>query len=76
MLVLKTESEFAMRSISKIRTSLSGALLLAGTSAFAAVPEAVTTEITGAKTDVMAVGALVFAVAVGIVVFKWFKRAL
>ncbi|HEY8606095.1 MAG TPA: major capsid protein [Noviherbaspirillum sp.] len=52
-----------------------GALVLAG-NAMAAVPEAVTTEITTAKTDVGTIGAAVFAVMVAIVLFKWFRRAL
>jgi hypothetical protein len=42
----------------------------------AEVPADVSSTISGAKTDVMAVGALVFAVAVAIVLFKWFRRAL
>lgn len=52
------------------------ALMVLGGNVLAAVPEGVTTELGTAKTDVMAVGALVFAVAVGIVIFKWFRRAL
>lgn len=53
-----------------------GSLALVGSQAMAEVPAAVTTELGTAKTDVMAVGALVFAVAVGVVIFKWFRRAL
>lgn len=45
-------------------------------SALAAVPTEVTTELTAAKTDVMTIGAAVFAIAVGIVLFKWFRRSL
>jgi len=44
--------------------------------ALAAVPSEVTTELTAAKTDVMTIGAAVFAIAVGIVLFKWFRRSL
>ncbi len=42
----------------------------------AAVPVAVSTELTEAKADVLVIGGLVFVVAIGIVLFKWFKRAL
>lgn len=44
--------------------------------AYAEVPAAVMTEITGAKADVGTIGAAVFAVIVAIVLFKWFRRAL
>lgn len=44
--------------------------------AFAALDTAVATELSTAKADVLAIGALVFAIAVGIVLYKWFKRAL
>lgn len=47
-----------------------------GTAAHAALDTTVTTELATAKTDVLALGALVFAIAVGIVLFKWFRRAL
>lgn len=43
--------------------------------AMAAVPEAVTTAISGAATDVATVGAAVLAVIIGIYVFKWIRRA-
>lgn len=46
------------------------------TAAHAALDTAVQTELTNAKTDVLAIGALVFGIAVGIVLYKWFKRAL
>lgn len=42
----------------------------------AALDTATETELTTAKTDVLAVGALVFSIAIGIVLYKWFKRAL
>lgn len=44
--------------------------------AHAALDTAVATELASAKTDVLAIGALVFGIAVGIVLYKWFKRAL
>jgi hypothetical protein len=47
-----------------------------GTAAHAALDTAVSTELSTAKTDVLAIGALVFGIALGIVLYKWFKRAL
>jgi hypothetical protein len=44
--------------------------------AYAAVPAAVQTELDTAKVDVMTIGGTVFAIAVGIILFKWFKRSL
>jgi len=41
--------------------------------AFAAVD---VTEITGSLTDIATVGAAVFAVAIGIKLYKWVRRAL
>lgn len=52
------------------------AATIASTPALAALDTAVETELTTAKTDVLALGALVFGIAVGIVLYKWFKRAL
>lgn len=49
---------------------------VAASPVFAALDTGTSTELTTAKTDVLAVGALVFAIAIGIVTFKWFKRAL
>lgn len=51
-------------------------LMVLGGKALAEVPTSVTTELTGAKTDVGTIGAAVFAIAVAIVLFKWFRRAL
>lgn len=66
-----------MSKQTRARLALIPAALMASMgSAFAAVPADVTTELTTAKTDVMAVGALVFAIAIGIILFKWFRRAL
>lgn len=66
----------ALRKLTRPAKSAVLALATAAGSAMAAVPEAVSTELGTAKTDVMTVGALVFAVAVGVVIFKWFRRAL
>lgn len=44
--------------------------------ALAAVPEGVTTELSTAKTDVGTIGVAVFGIAVAIIIFKWFRRAL
>ena len=46
-------------------------------SAFAAIDvTAATTEITDSKTAVLAIGVAVFAVAVGVKLYKWLKSAL
>lgn len=50
--------------------------MVVASGAFAALDAAVSAELTTAKTDVLVVGGLVFAIAIGIVLFKWFKRAL
>ena len=42
----------------------------------AAVDAGVTTALTDAKTDVAVIGLAVFVIAVGIALYKWFKRAL
>jgi hypothetical protein len=42
----------------------------------AALDTAVEAELTSAKADVLLIGGLVFSIAVGIVLYKWFKRAL
>jgi hypothetical protein len=47
-----------------------------GGAAHAAIDTAVSTELATAKTDVLALGALVFAIFVSIALYKWFKRAL
>ena len=52
------------------------AATLGSSLALAALDTATSTELTTAKTDVLAVGALVFSIAIGIVLYKWFKRAL
>ncbi|MGE0332765.1 MAG: major capsid protein [Ramlibacter sp.] len=66
-----------MKQALKLRLAVIPALMLAaGQSAFAAVPEGVTTELTTAKTDVTTIGVAVFAVIVAIAIFKWFRRAL
>jgi len=45
-------------------------------SAHAALDTAVATELATAKTDILEIGAIVFGIAVAIVLYKWFKRAL
>lgn len=56
---------------------ISGVLVaLAPVASFAAVPESVTTALTGASTDIATLGAAVFAVIVGIAVWKWFRRTM
>lgn len=56
---------------------LSGALaVFAPVAAFAEVPAGVLTSLTGASTDIATLGAAVFAVIVGIAVWKWFRRTM
>lgn len=55
------------------RGAVGGLVLVSVGAANAAVD---VTAITGAGTDIAAVGAAVFAVAVGIKLFKWIRRAL
>lgn len=42
----------------------------------AEVPAGVLTSLTGASTDIATLGAAVFAVIVGIAVWKWFRRTM
>lgn len=51
-------------------------LAAAAVAPFAANAAVSVTEITGSLTDIAAVGAAVFAVAVGIKLYKWVRRAL
>jgi len=64
------------RAASRVAAIVAGASALLGSAAHAALDAGVTTEITTAGTDVRALGVLVFGIAVGIVLYKWFKRAL
>lgn len=59
-----------------MKKSLSAVLVFLPLSAFAAVPEAVTTAITGAGTDAGTVGAAVLVVIVAIFAFKLMRKAL
>lgn len=45
-------------------------------SAHAALDTVVSTELATAKTDIITLGGIVFGIAVAIVLYKWFKRAL
>ena len=68
----------ATRSIAVKYGSKIAAATAAGAAslAHAEVPASVSTAISGAATDVGTIGAAVFGVAVAIVLFKWFRRAL
>jgi len=44
--------------------------------AHAALPEAVTTAISGAETDITTAGGLILAVVVGIAVIGWIRRVI
>ena len=49
-------------------------LALFGVSAFAAVPEAVTTALTYAKTDALAVASLALIIIIAIAAFKYMRK--
>ena len=57
------------------RSALLSGLALPGL-AMAEVPAGVLTSLTGASTDISTLGASVFAVIVGIAVWKWFRRTM
>lgn len=52
-----------------------GSMLGLMASAHAALPTGVSTEIGGAKSDVLELGALVFGITIAVALYKWFKRA-
>jgi len=52
------------------------ALALVPVLSMAALDTSVTTAIGDAKTDVLALGALVFGIAVAVKIYKWLRRAL
>ena len=58
------------------RLALIPAMALAAAPSFAALATEVTTAIGDAKTDVLALGALVFGIMIAIGIYKWFRRAL
>lgn len=49
---------------------------LMATASHAAIDAGVTTALSDASTDVKVVGLAVFVIAIAIVLYKWFKRAL
>lgn len=51
-------------------------LATATTLSHAALDTLVTTAMTDAKADILALGAIVFGISVAVVVYKWLKRAL
>lgn len=59
-----------------LRNTVGASLFVAAGTVLAAVPESVTTELTGASADTKTVAGIVFGIIVGIVVFKMFRRAL
>lgn len=64
-------------SVSQYAKAAVAAVVAVGTAAaHAALDAAVSTEIATAKTDIITLGGLVFGIAVAIVLYKWFKRAL
>lgn len=60
----------------KLRFGAVLAFVTASGAAMAEVPAAVLTALTGASTDIATLGAAVFAVIVGIAVWKWFRRTM
>lgn len=56
--------------------SASAALLVVGTNASAAVPANVTTALTDSAADTVTVAGLVLAIIVGIMTFRYIRRAL
>lgn len=58
------------------KAAVAAVVLVASAAANAALDAAVQTTLDGAKADVIAIGAIVFGIAVAIVLYKWFKRAL
>jgi Inovirus Coat protein B len=62
-----------MKRFNLFPQALGASLVLAAGAASAAVD---TTVITGTLTDIAAVGAAVFAVMVGVKLYKWVRRAL
>ena len=59
-----------------LRNIVGASLFVAAGTVLAAVPETVTTELTAASVDTKTIAGLAFAIALGIVVFKYFRRAL
>lgn len=59
-----------------LRNTVGASLFVAAGTVLAAVPETVTTELTAASVDTKTIAGLAFAIALGIVVFKYFRRAL
>ena len=59
-----------------LRTAVGSTLFIAAGSVLAAVPESVSTELTAASADTKTIAGMAFGIAVGIIVFKYFRRAL
>lgn len=59
-----------------LRNTVGASLFVVAGTVLAAVPETVTTELTAASVDTKTIAGLAFAIALGIVVFKYFRRAL
>ena len=59
-----------------MKVAIASAMVLGSGIASAALDTAVTTAIDGANDDVVALGALVFGIAVSVKLYKWLRRAL
>ena len=76
MQVTYQENGAVARASRFAKAAVAAVVATATAAANAALDTAVTTEISTAKADVITLGGLVFGIAVAIVLYKWFKRAL
>lgn len=73
---MKKHLQSQLDRINAARAAVGTALMVGAGSVLAAVPETVTTELTAASVDTKTIAGMAFAIALGIVVFKYFRRAL
>lgn len=66
---------YQAKNLRALRTPFAVPLMLAAGSTFAAVPEAVSTELGTLKADVTTIAGLAFAAFLVIVAFKYFRRS-
>lgn len=65
-----------MKNITALKLASAGVLSTVAAAASAAVPESVTTALTGAGTDAATIGGAVLVVLVGIAAFKYMRKAM
>lgn len=73
---MKKHLQAQLDRINAARAAVGTALMVGAGSVLAAVPESVSTELTAASADTKTIAGMAFAIAVGIIVFKYFRRAL